>query len=247
MKNHILIIGATSCIAESVARRYAERGAKMFLVARNLEKLNVLARDLEARGSIGVTIFVLDANDTSRLPEMLTAAWSSLDHVDMVLVAHGTLPNQLHSETNLDYMIHEFRNNAESVIACLAVLGKRLEDQGRGVIAVIGSVAGDRGRASNYLYGSAKAAVDAFASGLRSRLFKSGVHVLTIKPGFVDTPMTKGLLLPKFLVVTADKVADDIIRAVERKQNVLYTPWFWRFIMLLIKHIPELIFKKIKF
>jgi decaprenylphospho-beta-D-erythro-pentofuranosid-2-ulose 2-reductase len=133
------------------------------------------------------------------------------------------------------------------VIACLTVLAARFESQGGGVIAVIGSVAGDRGRASNYLYGAAKAAVDTFASGLRGRLYKHGVHVLTIKPGFVDTPMTKGLPLPQALVVPAGKVATDIVRAIEKKRDVIYTPWFWRLIMLVILHIPNVLFKRVRF
>lgn len=245
MTQNILIVGATSGIAEAVARIYAAQGARLFLVGRNVDKLNVVAGDLTARGASGVHTFVMDANDTAMLPPMLDAVWNALSGVDMALVAHGTLPEQARCETDLDYAVSEFRTNAESVISYLAALAVRFEGQGKGVIAVIGSVAGDRGRASNYLYGAAKAAVDAFASGLRGRLFKSGVHVLTIKPGFVDTPMTKGLSLPQALVVSADKVAGDIVRAVEKRRNVLYTPWFWRFIMFVIVHLPVGIFKRL--
>jgi decaprenylphospho-beta-D-erythro-pentofuranosid-2-ulose 2-reductase len=246
MTQNILIVGATSGIAEAVARRYAVRGARFFLVARNAEKLHVVASDLTARGASGVEVFVMDANNFSLLPDMLSTAWNVLGNIDLALVAHGTLPAQHRCETDLDYAISEFRTNAESVIACLTGLVPRFEAQRQGVIAVIGSVAGDRGRASNFLYGAAKAAVDTFASGLRGRLFKSGAQVLTIKPGFVDTPMTRDLALPAALVVSADKVASDIVRAVEKKQDVLYTPWFWRFIMLVIMHIPGALFKRMK-
>jgi short-subunit dehydrogenase len=246
MTQNILIVGATSGIAEAVARRYAVRGARFFLVARNAEKLQVVASDLAARGASGVEVFVMDANNLSLLPDMLSTAWNTLARIDLALVAHGTLPAQDRCETDLDYAVSEFRTNAESVIACLTGLAPRFEAQRQGVIAVIGSVAGDRGRASNFLYGAAKAAVDTFASGLRGRLFKSGVQVLTIKPGFVDTPMTRGLALPAALVVSADKVASDIVRAVEKKQDVLYTPWFWRFMMLVIMHIPGTLFKRMK-
>lgn len=245
MTQNILIYGATSGIAEAVARIYASQGACLFLVARNAEKLGVVASDLSARGASDVKTFVMDANDTTKLSQMLDAAWCAL-RVDVALVAHGTLPDQARCEAELDYAVSEFRTNAESVIACLTALANRFEQQGHGVIAVIGSVAGDRGRASNYLYGAAKAAVHAFASGLRGRLFKAGVHVLTIKPGFVDTPMTKGLPLPQALVVSADKVATDIVGAIEKKRDMIYTPWFWRFIMLIIIHIPNVMFKRMK-
>jgi decaprenylphospho-beta-D-erythro-pentofuranosid-2-ulose 2-reductase len=245
MTQNILIFGATSGIAEAVARIYASQGACLFLVARNAEKLGAVASDLSARGASDVTTFVMDANDTTKLSQMLDTAWSGL-RVDVALVAHGTLPDQARCEEELDYAVSEFRTNAESVIACLTALGNRFEHQGHGVIAVIGSVAGDRGRASNYLYGAAKAAVHAFASGLHGRLFKAGVHVLTIKPGFVDTPMTKGLPLPQALVVSADKVATDIVGAIEKNRDMIYTPWFWRFIMLIIIHIPNVIFKRMK-
>ncbi|MGA9164516.1 MAG: SDR family oxidoreductase [Thiobacillus sp.] len=247
MTQNILIFGATSGIAEAVARIYAGKGAQLFLVARNAEKLNAVASDLSARGASGVKTFVMDANDMARLPEMLDAAWNGLSRIDSALIAHGTLPDQALCETDTDYAIREFRTNAESVIACLTGLAARFESQGGGVIAVIGSVAGDRGRASNYLYGAAKAAVDTFASGLRGRLYKHGVHVLTIKPGFVDTPMTKGLPLPQALVVPAGKVATDIVRAIEKKRDVIYTPWFWRLIMLVILHIPNVLFKRVRF
>jgi len=246
MTQNILIFGATSGIAEAVARIYAGQGAQLFLVARNAEKLEVVASDLSARGASDVTTFVMDANDTARLPEMQDAAWGKFSRFDVALIAHGTLPDQALCETDTDYAIREFRTNAESVIGCLTGLARRFAGQGSGVIAVIGSVAGDRGRASNYLYGAAKAAVDTFASGLRGRLYKHGVHVLTIKPGFVDTPMTKGLPLPQALVVPAEKVAADIVRAIEKKRDVLYTPWFWRFIMLIILHIPNVVFKRMK-
>jgi len=242
----ILIVGATSAIAEAVARHYAAQGAQFFLVARNEERLGVIAADLLARGASDVKTFVMDAHELARLPEFLEAAWRRLVRIDIALIAHGTLPDQVFCETDIDYAVKEFRTNAESVISCLMGLGKRFERQGSGVIAVIGSVAGDRGRGSNYLYGAAKAAVDAFASGLRRRLFEHGVHVLTIKPGFVDTPMIRNLQLPKALVVSAESVAADIIRSIAKKRDVLYTPWFWRFIMLIILHIPNVVFKRLK-
>lgn len=246
MSLHIVIVGATSGIAQAVARRYATEQAALFLVARDAEKLTLVASDMKARGASAVHTFCMDATDYERLNEMCDTAWSTLDHVDVALVAHGTLPDQRRAQAEFDYSIRQFRVNGESAIACMAVLGQRCQVQGRGVLAVIGSVAGDRGRGSNYLYGAAKAAVDAFASGLRARLFKAGVHVLTIKPGFVATPMTAGLDLPPRLTAQPDRVAADIVRAIARKQDVLYTPGFWRLIMTIIRLVPNPIFKRSK-
>ncbi|MEQ1531290.1 MAG: SDR family oxidoreductase [Methylococcales bacterium] len=246
MSQNIMIVGATSGIAEAVARRYAEQGAQLFLVARDSNKLDIVAADLNARGAKLVKTFIMDANATEQLPQMLASAQQAFGVIDMALIAHGTLPDQAQTETDLAYAVAEFRTNAESVIACLAGLAKQFESQGKGVIAVIGSVAGDRGRASNYLYGAAKAAVETYASGLRARLFKNGVHVLLIKPGFVATAMTANLNLPAKLTVTPDVVAKDIQRAIEKRKDVLYTPWFWCWIMLIIRWIPAVVFKRLK-
>jgi short-subunit dehydrogenase len=246
MKQNIIIIGATSAIAEAVARRYAESGAQLFLVARNNDKLQLIANDLKIRGASAVQTWVMDANDNEAILPMLDAAWNAFNSYDVALIAHGTLPDQARTETDIDYALTQFRTNGDSVIACLTGLAMRFEPQGKGVIAVISSVAGDRGRASNALYGAAKAAINTYASGLRVRLFKSGVHVLLIKPGFVATPMTAELDLPARLTVSADVVATDIQKAINKRKNVLYTPWFWQWIMLIIRTIPEFLFKKMK-
>jgi short-subunit dehydrogenase len=246
MSLHIVIVGATSAIAQAVARRYAVEQAALFLAARDTDKLELVAADLKARGASAVHTFRMDATDYVQVDQMCEMAWRSLHHVDVALIAHGTLPDQKRAQADLDYGIREFRINGESAIACMSALGRRLQEQGRGVLAVIGSVAGDRGRGSNYLYGAAKAAVDAFASGLRARLLKAGVHVLTIKPGFVATPMTAGLNLPPRLTAQPDRVAGDIVRAIARRQDVLYTPGFWRVIMTIIRLVPSSIFKRSK-
>jgi hypothetical protein len=246
MTANIIIIGATSGIAEALARRYAAQGAGIFLVARSAEKLAAICTDLSARGAYKVASCVLDANDTERMPEMLNTAWRAFDHFDVALVAHGTLPDQSRCETDLAYAIAEFQTNAQSVITCLAALANRFENQGTGVMAVIGSVAGDRGRGSNYLYGSAKAAIEAFTSGLRMRLFKSGVHVLLIKPGFVATAMTADLNLPALLTAAPETVAKDIQHAINKRKDVLYTPWFWSLIMWIIRWLPMAVFKRLK-
>lgn len=240
----ILIIGATSAIAEATARVYAERGARLHLVARTPERLDAVADDLRIRGASDVGRSRLDINDIERHAEVLDEAWATLGHVDVVLIAHGTLPDQKACEASATVALAEFATNATSTIALLTLLANRMETAGRGSIAVISSVAGDRGRSSNYLYGAAKSAVSTFMSGLRQRLFKRGIHVLTIKPGFVDTPMTrdfkKGALWAK-----PDAIAAGIVRSVDKGHAVAYLPGFWLLIMTVIRCIPESLFKRI--
>lgn len=245
-KKNVLIIGASSGIAEAVARRYAAQGSSFVLVARSEEKLAIIASDLVARGAAGVQTLVWEGDDLDSLPALANSAWNALGTVDLALIAHGTLPDQARAQGDLAYAMEQFRTNGESAVACMLALAGHFEAQGHGVLAVIGSVAGDRGRGSNYVYGAAKAAVDAFASGLRAQLFKKGVHVLTIKPGFVATPMTAELDLPAALTATPDRVAADIEKAVDSRCNVLYTPWFWGWIMRIIRFLPTAIFKRSK-
>ncbi|QWF71015.1 SDR family oxidoreductase [Methylomonas paludis] len=240
----VLIVGAASAIATATARLWAVSGDYLFLVGRNAQKLEVLAEDLRVRGCPKVEIYALDVNDFAAHGAMLDAAEQSLGGLDTVLIAHGSLPDQQQCQVSLELTLQEINTNALSVIALLTLIGNRFAEKHTGTIAVISSVAGDRGRMSNYVYGSAKAMVSTFSAGLRQRLQKSGVTVLTIKPGFVDTPMTaafkKGLLW-----ASADQVAADIVTAVNKKTAVLYTPFFWRYIMLIIKIIPEALFKKL--
>lgn len=246
MSKKVLIIGATSAIAEALARIYAVNGSDFFLVARNKEKLNIIAVDLVARGASTVESFVMDTNDIKLISAMTEKAWQALGTIDVGIVAQGTLPDQFRAEKDIFYAVNEFRTNAESVISCMTALASNFEVQGSGVLAVIGSVAGDRGKASNYLYGSAKSAIEAFTSGLRSRLFRNNVHVLLVKPGFVATAMTAKLNLPTRLTAHPDTVALDIYRGIVRHKDIVYTPWFWKFIMIVIRFIPTSIFKKLK-
>lgn len=239
----ILIIGATSAIAEATARIWAQAGDHLFLVARNAEKLGAIAADLRIRGCQKVETYVMDANDLDAHPEMLDAAEQTLNNFDTVLLAHGTLSDQMACQQSVELTLQEIRTNALSNIALLTQIANRFEQKKKGTIAVISSVAGDRGRQSNYVYGSAKAMVTVFTSGLRQRLYKSGVSVVTIKPGFVDTPMTanfkKGILW-----ASPEKVAAIIVRACNKNSNIVYAPWFWFGIMTTIKLLPERILKK---
>lgn len=241
----ILIMGATSAIAEATAREFAASGDALFLVGRNADRLGAMADDLRLRGAPQVETHLLDARQIEAYPALVENAATRLGGLDTALLAHGTLTDQARAQTDVDYLADEFRINAFSHMALCSALANRFEAQGHGCIAVISSVAGDRGRQSNYVYGSAKAAVTAFTSGLRQRLHPKGVHVLTIKPGFVDTPMTasfkKGALW-----ATPGQVATSIVRAVRAGRPVLYTPWFWWGIMQIIKNVPEAIFRKLK-
>jgi len=241
----VLIIGATSAIATACARLWAVQGSEFFLVARNAEKLQQTAADLQGRGAKNVTLHEMDATDSQAHPAMLSSCMAALGQIDIALIAHGTLPDQKACEQDVNIALQELANNSTSVIALLTILANQFEIQRCGTLAVISSVAGDRGRPSNYLYGTAKAAVSTFCEGLRARMFKVGVHVMTIKPGFVDTPMTKGLPLPGPLVAKPDQVAQRIVAGIERKANILYTPGFWALIMLIIRSIPNPIFKRL--
>lgn len=241
----ILIIGATSAIATACARLWAEQGSEFFLVARSADKLAQVSADLTARGAKTVTVHCMDAIDFAAHGPMLESCAATLQQIDVALIAHGTLPDQKACERDVSVALAELSNNGTSVIGLLSLLANQFETQRCGTLAVISSVAGDRGRPSNYLYGTAKAAVSTFCEGLRARMFKVGVHVMTIKPGFVDTPMTRGLALPAALLATPEQVAALIIKGVEKQKDTLYVPGFWRLIMLIIKSVPSVIFKRL--
>lgn len=239
-----LIIGATSGIAEACAKRFAAKGHNLFLLARNSERLESLAQDLRVRGAKAVHCAIFEANALDSHQALLERVKTELGGLDRVLIAHGTLGDQRACEQSVELTLQELQTNALSVISLLTLLANHFEQQRHGSIAVISSVAGDRGRQSNYVYGAAKGALSTFLQGLRNRLHKSGVQVLTIKPGFVDTPMTAAL--PKSpLWASPEKIAEDIEKAIEKRRNVLYTPSFWFLIMAIIKSAPEDIFKRL--
>ncbi len=242
----ILIIGATSAIAQDVARTFAKQNAMLFLVGRNLTQLDIIKADLMTLGATNVATSIWDACDLNEQSSMLDQAQKFLNKIDVALIAYGSLPEQQQCELSVQKTLVEFQTNAISVITLLTELANRFVDQRSGTLAVISSVAGDRGRASNYVYGAAKAAVTTFLQGLRARLSKHGVHVITIKPGFVATPMTAHLK-KNFLFASSNKVASDIHLAIQKKRNVLYTPNFWQLIMLIIKCLPERVAKKMNF
>ena len=241
---NILIFGATSAIAEAVAARYATGGNRFFLIARNNEKLAALCERLSGAGAVETA-----QADLARLedhPGLIEAAFNWLQTVDLVLIAHGTLPDQARCEQDVEAALEALNVNGLSPISLLTELAPRMREQGHGTIAVITSVAGDRGRPSNYVYGTAKAMVSAFLQGLRGKLHGAGVHVIDIRPGLVDSPMTAHL--PKGpLFATPDRVADGIVKAVARKRHTVYVPGWWRIIMAIVRWLPDTIFKRLNF
>ncbi|HNJ77312.1 MAG TPA: SDR family oxidoreductase [Azospira sp.] len=244
MSKRILIIGATSAIAEAAARQWAARGDALFLVGRKRQKLDDIAADLKVRGAANAGVFEMDATDAAMHPSMLEAAVTALGGLDVALIAHGTLPDQKACEASVAMTLAEIDNNGLSVVALCTLLGNHFEAQGSGSIAVISSVAGDRGRQSNYVYGAAKGMVTRYLQGLRNRLAKKNVQVLTIKPGFVDTPMTAAFSKGALWAQPGD-VARGIVAAIDKGRDEVYLPGFWRLIMLVIRHIPEFVFKKL--
>lgn len=241
----MVIVGATSAIAQAVARIYAERGTRFFLVARQEEKVKVVASDLLSRGATNVHIYVADLRQRDLHADIVAVSQQALGQIDVVLVAQGVYRDQAVSDSDVDIMLDDFMTNALTVLAFTHRYANLLVAQGSGSIVGLSSVAGERGRRSNYAYGAAKAAITAYYSGLRGRLLDTGVHILTVKPGPVDTPMMAGKKIP--LVVSVQVVAQDIVKAIDKKRAVLYTPGMWWLIMFIVKLIPERIFSKLKF
>lgn len=245
MTRNVLILGATSAIASEVCRCLASEHADLFLVGRNNAKLEAIANDLLVRGARAVQVMEAELADYSSHPKIVAEATAGGRHLDAVLIAYGSLPDQTLCERNPEVLSEAMEVNCLSVVGLLSRLAEFFESQRGGVVAVIGSVAGDRGRRSNYVYGCAKAALATFLAGLRLRLAPYGVHVVLIKPGWVDTPMTSHL--PKnFLYASPQDVGRRIYRAMLSPRPVVYAPWYWRWIMLVLRLIPAPIFAKLK-
>lgn len=242
----IVIFGASSAIAIACARQWVAQGASLFLVARNADRLGVLIQDLSVRKSDGQTIAGASA-DLAQLDThaaLFAEAQAAIGPIDTVLVAHGSLPDQTACQDSVPDVLAEINTNGLSAISLATLAAQRIEANGGGTVAVISSVAGDRGRGSNYVYGAAKGLVSLYLEGMRNRFAKSKVHVLTIKPGFVDTPMTAHIEKKGALWAKSEQVGAAIVRGVAKRSDTIYVPGFWRPIMFVIRHIPERIFKK---
>lgn len=243
---NILILGAASAIAERTARIFAARGDALFLVARSPDKLQAIAADLRARGAPRVETLAADLNETARHGGIVAECIAKLGGLDTALVAHGLLSDQKACESDWAQAELSIRTNFTSAVSLCLQLAEVFEKVRRGSLTVIGSVAGDRGRAKNGIYGACKGGLAIFLQALRQRLAKSGVHVLTVKPGFVDTPMTADV--PKnALFADPANVAAGIVKAIDRKKNVVYLPGYWRLILFAVRQVPEGVFKKMGF
>ncbi|MEJ5245414.1 MAG: SDR family oxidoreductase [Bacteroidota bacterium] len=240
----IIVFGGASAIAAEVEKLFAAEGAELCLLDTKMTRLEAVRNDILARYKTRVELIEFNALDFNSHKEVFFKAVETLGGVDIVLVTYGTLPNQEKAQHDTDYAIEHFNINATSVISLCSIVANYFEEKHSGTLAVISSVAGDRGRKSNYLYGSAKGAVSLFLQGLRNRLSSKNVSVITIKPGIVDTPMTAHL--PKnFLFAKVDVVGRIIFEGINAQKDIIYVPGYWRLIMCLIKHIPETIFKRL--
>jgi short-subunit dehydrogenase len=242
----VAIFGANSGIAHAAGREWAREGASFFLVGRHEGKLDAVARDLAVRGASSVRAWVVDLADVRQHAAMVTELMSGGEPLDRALLAWGILPDQAACEAEPSLVAEQFAVNAGSILALAERIAGVLERQRSGAMAVLGSVAGDRGRRSNYAYGAAKAAIDVYMAGLRARLRGSGAAAIVVKPGFVRTPMTAHLP-PSPLVWEPEPVARAIVRAMDGPSRVLYAPFFWRYVMQGIRLLPEPIMQRMRF
>lgn len=237
-----IIAGASSAMARALARALAAEGATLWLLGRDQADLSAMAADCEMRGAAGAEAMAWDARDDASFAPVIARA-ASFDGTVNAAVFVGSMPPQEQTDADPSLLAGVVQDSLTGPATFLHQLAPLIEARGKGTIVGVGSVAGDRGRIKNYVYGAAKGGFATYLAGLRNRLTRSGGHVVTVKPGFVDTAMTWGLE-GMFLVATPDAVAKDILKAVRKKRDTIYTPFFWRYIMLIITHIPERIFKK---
>jgi short-subunit dehydrogenase len=243
MNDTWILLGATSSMARAMARQLAVRGDGIILAGRDMDDMKRTAADCRARGARFAEPIRFDA----RKPETFTAVIKRAEQEDGMINAAvfvGSMPEQSAIDADPALIAGTVTDSFTGPAEFLQMLAPVIEARGGGTVVGVGSVAGDRGRIGNYVYGAAKAGFHTYLSGLRNRLTRSGGHVVTVKPGFVDTAMTWGLD-GMFLVAPPEKVARDVLNAVAKKKNVIYTPFFWRYIMLIIRSVPEFIFKKL--
>jgi len=239
----VLILGAASDMAVAIARKFASGGYDIQLAARNIKRLDSLCSDIHIRSNVSCTAFEFDALNFQSHRNFL----NNLPSIpDITICVFGYLgDNEIAREQwqEAERVIHTNYTGAVSVLNAISLIYAKEQ---RGTIVGISSVAGERGRQSNFMYGSAKAGFTAYLSGLRNRMFRENVHVLSVQPGFVYTRMTENLTLPPLLTAMPEDIANGIYNAVKSGKNVVYIKWFWRYIMLIIRNIPEFIFKKLK-
>lgn len=241
----VLILGATSAIARGVAQALAQRGYALYLAARDLEELEHVAADLRVRYGAEVDFGGFDVTAADTHQAFLEGVVREMGGLEGVVLAVGWTAPQGQAEQDFATVERVTLLNYTGPVSILDCCARFFAQQHRGFIVGISSVAGDRGRQSNYYYGAAKGAFTRYLEGLRNRLFRDHVQVMTVKPGFVDTATTWGMP-GLFLVASPQAVGEAIVRAMEKGRNVIYVPWFWRCIMLVIRHLPEFVFKRLK-
>lgn len=239
----VLILGGNSDVGKSLAKDLTKLGSNLILTSRKKGQLDSLKSDLEIRNGINCDIELFDVLDFYSHESFYN---SLKKKPDIVISCIGYLDNQKVSQNDFEESIKSIQTNFLGLVCILNIISNDFEKRGKGVIVGISSVAGDRGRGSNYIYGSSKSGFTSYLSGLRNRLNKSGVKVITIKPGFIKTKMTSHLDLPKILTVTPEDISKDLINSIRKKKNIVYTKWFWKWIMSIIRSIPETIFKKLE-
>ena len=239
----VLILGGNSDVGKSIARDFSKLGSNIILTSRKKGQLDSFKSDLEIRYSIKCDLEFFDVLDFNTHESFYI---SLKEKPDIVISCIGYLDNQEKSENSFEESLKSIQTNFTGLVSILNIISNDFESRKFGIIVGISSVAGDRGRGSNYIYGSSKSGFTSYLSGIRNRLFNSGVKVITVKPGFIKSKMTNHLDLPKILTATPNKISFDIIKSIKKKKNVVYTKWFWKWIMLVIKIIPEFIFKKLK-
>lgn len=239
----VLILGAASDMAVAIAEKFAAKGYNIELAARNSARLQPLQSDLAIKHNSRVSIHEFDALAFDSHDRFFTQLEPK---PDVTICVFGYLGENEKAAEDWQQASRIIHTNYTGAVSILNVVAKDYAARNEGVIVGISSVAGERGRQSNYLYGSAKAGFTAYLSGLRNKLFHCGVHVVTVQPGFVYTRMTENLPLPKMLTAKPEEVADGVYAAVTKKKNVVFVKWFWRYIMIIIRNVPEFMFKKMK-
>ena len=242
----VIVVGATSDIARATAMELA-REYNLILTGRDRTELDAIAQDIVIRYECDVSTLMFEALNSNDHATFISECFEKTERIAGAVICHGFLPDQVEAQRDWGLARKTLDINFTSCVSVLEPLMERLEGQQEGFLAVISSVAGDRGRQSNYLYGAAKGGLSLYLQGLRNRGQHSGVHVMTVKPGFVATAMTVGIVDPKSpLVATPEQVARDIVRGIKKRKGVIYSRWFWRYIMLVIRSIPERIFKRLR-
>ena len=239
----VLLLGAASDMAVAIARKMASKGYAVQLAARNVQRLQPLCSDIEVRYQVSCSLHEFDAINFSSHANFFQ---SLLQKPDITICVFGYLGENEVARVNWSESEKIIHSNYTGAVSILNIVSNYYSEQKKGTIVGISSVAGERGRQSNYIYGSAKAGFTAYLSGLRNRMFREGVHVVSVQPGFVYTRMTESIKLPPLLTAKPEQVADAVYTAVQNKKNTVYVKWFWRWIMLIIKCIPEFMFKKMK-